>query len=281
MAKFKQFNALEILDFEENDFHLPSHGQNYYELVYIYSGMGLHHINHTQLSYTAGDIFVISPEDEHNFIMEEKTRIICVKFTDDYFSSKDHWKLQDYMTNSPESIMSNKILKEVKLNFALEAKTILLHTIENILIYNNTVKNISTSPIVFYQILSLFGIIKETMINMSINCSDHLLEKEQLISYIHQHIYEPDMIKIKCIALHFNIATTYFSAYFKRNFEVSYRKYITDYKLKLIEKRIQAGQMTMKQIAFEFGFTDESHLTNYFKKQMNMNPSDYKFQQIL
>lgn len=275
MAKFKQFNALEILDFEENDFHLPSHGQNYYELVYIYSGMGLHQINHTQLSYTAGDIFVISPEDEHNFIMEEKTRVICIKFTDDYFSSKDHWKLQDYMTNSPESIMNNKILKEVKLNFSPEAKTILLHTIENILIYNNTVKNISTSPIVFYQILSLFGIIKETMINMSINCSYHLPEKEQLISYIHQHIYEPDMIKIKCIAFHFNIAATYFSAYFKRNFQIGYREYINQYKISLIEKRLESGQFTLKQISDEFGFIDESHFSHFYKNNKGISPSQY------
>ncbi|UFH34008.1 helix-turn-helix domain-containing protein [Chryseobacterium sp. C-71] len=74
------------------------------------------------------------------------------------------------------------------------------------------------------------------------------------------------------------MSKTYFSAYFKRNFDVSYRNYITDYKLKLIEKRIQSGQMTMKQIAFEFGFTDESHLTNYFKNLKKINPSDFKLQ---
>jgi len=32
----------------------------------------------------------------------------------------------------------------------------------------------------------------------------------------------------------------------------------------------------MKQIAFEFDFTDESHLSNYFKKQRNIKPSAMK-----
>ncbi|SUX48935.1 AraC family transcriptional regulator [Chryseobacterium indoltheticum] len=275
MAKFKQFNALEILDFKEIDFHLMSHGQNYYELVYIYSGMGIHQINRNQFSYTSGDLFLISPDDEHNFIMDQETRVICIKFTDDYFSSKDHWKLQDYMTYSPESIMTNKILKEIKLDFDLESKTILLHTIDNILIYNNTVKSISTSPIVFYQILSLFGIIKEAMMNMSINYKDHLPEKEQLISYIHQHIYEPEIIKIKRIALHFNIATTYFSAYFKRNFQMGYRAYINRYKISLIEKRLESGQFTLKQISDEFGFIDESHFSHFYKNNKGISPSYY------
>ncbi|MEG2102391.1 MAG: helix-turn-helix domain-containing protein, partial [Flavobacterium sp.] len=35
-------------------------------------------------------------------------------------------------------------------------------------------------------------------------------------------------------------------------------------------------QLPIKQIAYEFGFTDESHLSNYFKKRKNMNPTDFK-----
>lgn len=38
--------------------------------------------------------------------------------------------------------------------------------------------------------------------------------------------------------------------------------------------------MTMKQIAYEFGFTDESHLTNYFKKLRNISPTDYKLKKV-
>jgi AraC-like DNA-binding protein/mannose-6-phosphate isomerase-like protein (cupin superfamily) len=274
MAKLKQFCALEILDFEEADFHLTNHGQNYYELVYVYHGKGKHQINNNQLPYTSGDLFVISPEDEHDFKMEEKTRVICIKFTDDYFSSKDHWKLQDYMTKNPESIMNNKILKEVKLEFIPEVKTILRHTIDNILLYK-TIKNATTSPIVFYKILSLFGVIKETMIDMSLNGKDQLPEREQLISYIHQYIYEPDKIKIKCIALHFNIATTYFSAYFKRNFEMGYREYVNQYRISLIDKRLESGQFTLKQIADEFGFSDESHFSHFYKNNQGISPSSY------
>ncbi|MDM1549538.1 helix-turn-helix transcriptional regulator [Empedobacter falsenii] len=272
MTKLKQFFPLNILDFEETSFHLTIHGQNYFELVYIYEGEGIHQINQNQLPYYSGDLFVISPEDEHNFKMDTKTRVICIKFTDDYFNSKEHWKFQDYMNKNPENIMNNKILKEVKLEFSPQMHQILRYTIDNILLYNVSY-NVTTSPVVFHQVLSIFGLIKEVMQDMSLNGSEHLPAKEQLISYIHQHIYIPDKVKIKNIASHFNIATTYFSAYFKRNFDMNYREYLNQYRLILINKRLKSGQFTMSQIAKEFGFNDESHFSHFYKKNLGYNPS--------
>jgi len=99
------------------------------------------------------------------------------------------------------------------------------------------------------------------------------IDNDQIISYIHQNIYNPKLVQIKTIANHFNISQSYFGAYFKRNFSMSYRDYSNKLRVQLIEKRILNKQLSMKQIAYEFGFTDESHLSNYFKKQRNMKPS--------
>lgn len=120
--------------------------------------------------------------------------------------------------------------------------------------------------------------IREASLKLNVRLNNGTPQKDDLIFYIHQNIYTPEKIRINSISEHFNISKTYFSVYFKRNFDVSYRNYITDYKIKLIERRIRSGQMTMKQIAFEFGFTDESHLTNYFKNLNKINPSDFKLQ---
>lgn len=274
MNKLKQFSSLEILDFEEAEFHLTKHGQNYFELVYIYQGSGVHKINNNRFTYSTGDLFVISPEDEHDFEMKEKSRMICIKFTDDYFRATEYWKFTDYINNNPASIMNTKILKEVKLVFTPEIHHILRQTIDNILLYNS-VGNCASSPIIFHQLLSIFGIIKEAMLTMSLNGHHHLPAKEQLISYIHQHIYEPDKVKIKYVASLFNVAETYFSAYFKRNFEMGYRDYLNQYRIMLINKRLESGQFTLKQIAGEFRFKDESHFSHFYKNNQGINPSSY------
>jgi AraC-like DNA-binding protein len=274
--KRKQFEPLEIDTFETDVFPLPKHSHTYYELVYIFKGSGNHHINQLLIPYKAGDLYLISPDDEHFFDIKKLTKFCFIKFNDSYFESNKHLSPDNLVTASPADIMRNPLLKEEKLIFDEPCKTILKKTVENIIEYNRFQK-VSDSPIVFFQVLSLFGIIREASAKfLNVRLDNSAPQKDDLTSYIHQNIYHPDQIRIQVIAKHFNISETYFSAYFKRNFDVSYRKYITDYKVKLIERRIQSGQMTMKQIAYEFGFTDESHLTNYFKKQMKMSPIHFK-----
>lgn len=275
MPKLNQFETLVIDEFEEDKFHLPTHSHTYYEIIYIVKGNGIHHLNNNLLSYKTGDLFVISPDDEHYFDIKKSTRFVFIKFTDNYFNSNKKLSCDEFLLNTPENFMRDKSLKENVLKLDEPCKTILKNTIENITAYNSKT-NVSSSPIVFYQVLSIFGLIKETMRCMNMQITGTGIDNEQIISYIHQNIYNPKLVQIKSISTHFNIATTYFGTYFKRSFSITYRNYINNLRTKLIEKRFFNNQVPIKQIAYEFGFTDESHLSNYFKKQKNMKPSDFK-----
>src|SRR5581483_3373358 len=102
------------------------------------------------------------------------------------------------------------------------------------------------------------------------------MDKQQMLAYIHEHIYDPEKCKIKNVSRHFNISASYFGDFFKRNFAISYRDYIHQYRTSLIEKRILSGKLSMKQISQEFGFSDESHFSNYFKKRTSRRPVSYK-----
>ncbi|KRD07354.1 cupin [Flavobacterium sp. Root901] len=275
MPKLNQFETLVIHEFEDEKFHLPPHTHTYYEIIYIKKGNGVHHLNNNLLPYKSGDLFVISPEDEHYFDIKKPTRFVYIKFTDNYFNSKQNLTCDEFLIHTPENFMRDKLLKETVLKLDDPCKTILKNTIENITAYNCKT-DVSTSPIIFYQILSIFGLIKETIKCMNLRMESTHIDNEQIATYIHQNIYNPKLVQIKVIASHFNIAETYFSAYFKRTFSISYREYINNLRTTLIEKRIHNDKLSIKQIAYEFGFTDESHLSNYFKKKKNMKPTDFK-----
>ncbi|KOP37787.1 AraC family transcriptional regulator [Flavobacterium sp. WLB] len=275
MPKLNQFETLVIHEFEDEKFHLPPHTHTYYEIIYIKKGSGVHHLNNNLLPYKSGDLFVISPEDEHYFDIKKSTRFVYIKFTDNYFNSKQNLTCDEFLIHTPENFMRDKLLKETVLKLDDPCKTILKNTIENITAYNCKT-DVSTSPIIFYQILSIFGVIKETIKCMNLRMESTHIDNEQIATYIHQNIYNPKLVQIKVIASHFNIAETYFSAYFKRTFSISYRDYINNLRTTLIEKRIHNDKLSIKQIAYEFGFTDESHLSNYFKKKKNMKPTDFK-----
>ena len=259
----------------EDKYHLPTHSHTYYEIIYIIKGNGIHQLNNNLLPYQSGDLFVISTDDEHYFDIKKTTRFFFIKFTDTYFNSNRKLSCDEFLLNTPENIMRDKSLKENVLKMNKACAAILKNTINNIRTYNCKT-NISTSPIVFYQILSIFGLIKESLQQQNIKITGSGIDNDQIISYIHQNIYDPKLVQIKNIAEHFNISESYFGTYFRRNFSISYRDYNNKLRTQLIEKRILNKQLSMKQIAYEFGFTDESHLSNYFKKQRNMKPSEVK-----
>lgn len=273
--KRTQFSPLVIHDFEEQTFHLPKHSHTYYEIIYINKGSGTHLLNNNRFNYFTGDLFLISPDDTHHFDIKDSTHFTFIKFTDSYFAGHKLNRPDSLVAAAPEDIMRNKLLKEIKLVMGEPCISILRNTIQNLISYN-AFKDIASSLIVYYQILSIFGLVRETMAKLNIRIDNGEPAKEELISYIHHHIYEPKKIKVKCIATHFSIAPSYFSDYFKRKFDISYRRYVNEYRIKLIEKRICATSLTLKQIAAEFGFTDESHLSHYFKTMQGISPMQYR-----
>jgi len=275
MRTLNQFDTLVIDEFEEDQYHLPTHNHTYYEIIYIMKGKGIHQLNNNLIPYQTGDLFVLAPDDIHYFDIKKTTRFFFIKFTDTYFNSNKKLSCDEFLLNTPENFMRDKSLKENVLKLDASCASILKNTIDNIRTYNSKA-NISTSPIAFYQILSIFGLIKESLQQQNIKIIGSGIDNDQIISYIHQNIYKPKLVQIKTIAEHFNISPTYFGTYFKRNFSISYRDYSNKLRTQLIEKRILNKQLSMKQIAYEFGFTDESHLSNYFKKQRNLKPSAVK-----
>jgi len=275
MTRLKQYEPLVIHDFEEKQFHLPVHAHTYFELIYIYKGSGSHYLNNCKLSYKAGDLFLVCPEDEHYFDIRRSTRFVFIKWTDSYFVNAGIRYHNSNLTDEPARLMRNRLLKEKKLEFDSFTALILKNIIENIIIYQYR-KDISTSPLIFYQIVSVLAMIKELLTNMAVPVTFNNPDEEQLVSYLHQHIYDPRCIQVKAIAGHFNIAPNYFSAYFRRCFGTSYREYVDSYKTGLIQKRVEQGYLSIKQIAAEFGFTDESHFSNFFKKKFSISPKQYR-----
>lgn len=275
MRKLKQYDALVIAEFEDTEFRLPLHTHTYYELIYIVSGEGTHRLNQNEIPYRAGDLFMLSPGDEHYFEIVDPTRFIYIKFTEHYFHSRMHHFPHALTAIDPLDMMRYRLFKECKLRIEEPYKTILGSTVRNIATYS-VQKDVIHSPVIFYQVLSIFGLIREAMESGNIHPGDSYPDRDQLVTYIHQHIYEPGKIKMKEISAHFNIAHSYFSAFFKRNMGVSYREYTDKLRASLVEKRIVQGKMTLKQVADEFGFTDESHVSNYFRKKKAVNPRAYQ-----
>lgn len=99
---------------------------------------------------------------------------------------------------------------------------------------------------------------------------------EDILVYIRQQIYFPEKLRIEHLCEQFNYSPNYLSIFFKRQTGESLQHYILRYKLKLIETRLLYSDRSISQISFEFGFTDESHLSKLFKKYYQITPGDFR-----
>ncbi|CAM4385341.1 transcriptional regulator, AraC family [Pedobacter westerhofensis] len=273
MGILRQFDLLIIKDYVTATFLYEPHGHTYYELIYIFKGKGIHLLNHNRINYQAGDLFLISPGDHHHFEIRRPTRFVVIKFTEGYFAASG--KMISSSGLSPLDLMRMSALKESKLTFGPFAATSLKNIISNITLYKDQ-NNAGSSLALHFQILSVFGLIEEVRTRSEPSIDPEKSEGPLVIDYIHQNIYDPQMCRIKNIAAHFNISLSYFGDYFRRNYGISYREYIKQYRLSLIQKRIEGGTLSLKQIAREFGFNDESHLSNFFRNQLNLRPAAYR-----
>jgi AraC-like DNA-binding protein len=275
MKRLRQFEPFILTDFEVDEYPFPRHNHTYYEIIYIYHGSGRHCLNTNEFDYQPGDLFLLTPEDNHYFIVEQKTRFVFLKFTDSFFYNQRHTS-PGFFDREVEPVMRNKFLQEIKPVLSTTDKIFLKSIIDNITAINDPSAD-EKAAIVFYQLLSILEMVKKVLVQHG-HHPQHSQQRnnEQLLSFIHQHIYTPDLIQIKAIAENFNISPAYFGAYFKRNFGISYREYLNHYRINLIERRLINSSLTLKEIASEFGLVDESHLSRYFKSQKKLSPRAYK-----
>lgn len=261
MKRYRQFEPILISAFEVEQWHHPVHTHNHYELIYIRYGSGVHHINQLAVIYQQGDIFLLGPAEEHYFEIECKTRFIYLKFTDLYMQgSHDAWhhplKELEYLVHNRELHLSG---------FSLTPHDQLLAAQIFNLIELMKVETSLNERLVWQQLISLSVILKR---NLQGAAAGHAGENkmEAMFSYIHENIYTPDKLKSEVMAANFNTTINYIGPYFKRNAGTSLRFYIKIYRHSLISKRIQAGNYSLKQIAAEFGLTDESHVHKLMKQ---------------
>lgn len=274
MIKCSQLKPLEIIDVIEEEYSCELHAQDHFEIIYIHYGSGVHVFNDVIVDYEKGDVFLLAPGDRHYFTVKAITRFTYIKFTSSYFEFHNHSTKSYSHHVTPLSIMQIQWLKDDKIVVNEPCQRILKNTIENIILYNSAIDALH-SPIVYHQIMSIFGMLKECIEVRNIDVENKTPTNAHIAAYIQENICNREHLPVTVIANHFKISPSYFSSYFKRNFSTSYREYIETLQLQLIKRRLQTGNCRLKEIANELGFTDTSHLSKFFKKHEGVNPSRY------
>ena len=83
-------------------------------------------------------------------------------------------------------------------------------------------------------------------------------------------------IKLGTIVRKFNVPYSKIIYLFKHFEPTPPKRYINDLKIEKCKEMINEGRYNFKEIAYELGLCDVSHLLKIFKKRMNMTLNEYK-----
>lgn len=271
---------LDVLQFEaENEWGYPKHKHLFYELTFILKGSGMHKLNESTIEYKEGDVFFLTPKDEHEFIVEKPSTFGIIKFTEQLFlekanvTSSTHWRknldtIIFYANNIPKSIIAYDADRE-QLFYLYK---LIKNEIENSLVYNRDV------------LIELFGallVIVSRNLKKSevIALKSHISEKEKIdtiLTYIRQNVLDKERIKIKSIAETFYMSPNYVSVFIKKHAGISIQQYVIKTRIKMAERLLKETNLNISEIAEKTGFLDSSHFNRIFNKYVGKNPSELR-----
>ncbi|WP_245898810.1 AraC family transcriptional regulator [Chitinophaga niastensis] len=273
------FQPFDMFQCEVDECPMGNHKNTFFELMYIRKGTGTLFSNQHAFEYQAENLFLLMPQEAHYTIVKNTTNFLFIRFNGIYLEAQRtnnaHSNLGDwakrleyiYHNNNhfPGCILRNEEDKPI------------VKALINALTLEYPRQQSLRNEVVQQLVNTLITIVAR-------NVSLAFPEKNtagsdasgDIINYIHQNIYYPEKLRAEKLASQFNISLNYISEYVKKITGESIQRYVTNYKLKLVETRLQYSDMRMSEIVDELGFTDESHLNRTFKKYTGINPTEFR-----
>lgn len=272
--------AMKVMEIKSNN--SPPHRHRFFEMIFVLNGHGKHIINENQFDYAKGDLFLLNPQDLHTFKTSVTSKFCIVDFTGNFFTffgSRDKYGYQtvqffeqmEYVFHNHHRVKGNIIADEEDKNWIEILMKRLLKEKEE----DDYGKENMTRNIVFLLLQLIARHIRRQAI-FSLKTQRAQRTVQDIINFIHQHIYQKDALRIGNIALHFHKSKDHLSLYFKLQTGVTLKDFISNYKLQLVKTRLIYSDLTIASIAGETDFTDESHLNKLFKKKFGMTASAYR-----
>jgi AraC-like DNA-binding protein len=234
----------------------------FFQMAYVISGRGMLGINGNRIPYQQGNLMLLTPDDRHNFEIGSETEFLLIRFYTNYIKEY-RWRSIDHMEcllyNA--SHLSGCILRNTADFVLVEALvSSILHGIKHGGIYNEDLTVHFVNALIVIAARNIAAI---KPVAVSSNSDKRILE---IIDYIQTHIFSPRQLRAPVIAKSFGLSSTYLGVYFKEQCGETIQHFISNYKIRLIEHRLQFSDQRINEIAREFGFSDESHLNKFFKK---------------
>ena len=265
-----------FLSAESRDIHMHSH--DFWEITYVYEGIGKHHTPQGIKTLKEGDYIVLSPGIEHTITSSDKSwvRVCNCLFTEEYFKNvlTDYLKISDLEETLLYGMLNTDLQFCLHL-FDNDAQTVknFLWSIKNE--FNN--KSLGADEIVSNSLKSF--LIEATRNYEAFKRNTHPQpmannEIEDLINYMRYNL--SSHITLDLLAAQVHLSPEYLSRYFKQYTGKNISHYLLEIRIERAKQLLRSTSYSIADIGIHCGYPSIGNFQKYFKKVMNMSPSQYR-----
>lgn len=272
---FSEFDFIKLEGlFERNDLnHSPSqlHLVEFYMIILIEEGSGLHTIDFTEYKYEKGTILTVRKDQIHKFHKNDVVKGTLLLFTDEFLVS--------YLEKL-EALKSLQLFNEVL-----------------------GVPKIQLSPTAFNEISNLVERIKREYFQVNDDYSLGIIRSElhiliaklyRIKSHIHQvaenrkylsrfidfqnllEQHATRYTKVKDYAAMLGTSTKTLNTITKNIVNKSAKAFVDDICTKQIKRLLINTDLSVKEIAYASGFEETTNFYKYFKRQTKLTPEQFR-----
>lgn len=278
MTRIINFRSFNVFILEKEFWDYGYHNHNFYELILIENGKGKHRLNDVTFAYKKGDIFLLTPWDTHEFLIEKKTKFTYIKYTEQFLGElldlrkNNNWKESLRLTLSGKRFIYETIVQNKE-----EAAHVFL--LSKLLLHEFTNRHFFNEEVIADLFSALLTIIIRNINQVSGRKSWLSVEGEKIdkmLSYIAINALEKEKMKIPVIANEFLMSANYISIFVKKHTGLSIQNHVLKYKINAAEKLLKLSNYNINEIAEKLGFNDASHFNKIFKKQSGISPLRFR-----
>jgi AraC family transcriptional activator of pobA len=247
------------------------HRHSFFQILFIYSGKGIHKIDFQEYSFDQPVIFFLKPGQVHNLNLENDCKGYLINFSEDYFHTflADHHFLDNF-------VFFKKIGNTINY-YPEESKDEIIQLFEK-LCTNFSKKNDHYKEFIRIYLIELFLVIQsridypENQNNQSVQ--HHKIEQFQLL--VENHFFEAHYPKYYADLL--AISPNYLNAICNIHLNSTAGGYIRSRILLEAKRLLINSALSISEISFQLHFEDNSYFTKFFKQLTDLTPNEFRNQ---
>lgn len=248
------------------------HRHEYYAIIFIEEGMGIHYVDFNEYKVEERSIFFILPGQMHQLLFFRPPKGRIVLFTEEFLVVN---AISDKMINDIYLFNEYGISPPMRVREA--DMPVYLNILSQMEYFTRSVEKFTTEA--FGSLVRLFLIQSNNNCSLSNNANTQLAESGNHLLRPFKQLLEKDFATrhmVSDYAAALSVTADYLNKSLKNLTGVSAKDHIQNKLIIEAKRALIFTSLSNKELAYSLGFEESAHFNNFFKKMTGQTPMEFR-----